>query len=666
MYQHRLPIFKYIFIVLIFILLRIDVWGQNAQETHHDDSTHHAMEEEGGKNYAPAYYYYIHSQLPTTIEQTLIDTSVYNPYNEDVSLFSRNLYAHLGIFGQAHYPMNFSFYRKHGFSYKTLPYSTYLRTIENWQFFLPEGVYTNLQYNFSNGKENHFSIKHAQKITDNLNLDAGLETIIAEGRYVRQKIRNVNFGVSLRYNLPSNRYGFAAYYFLNLIKNQENGGILHDSLLKSGNSPSSIGMRFSNNQAYNQLFQNTFFFRQYLSLSGKQKQNDSLNIDTVVFTIKNTLGYLVHDFEYSSSKNRFSATGLDTAFLPMFHFDEKNTNDSTKNYQIRNSILWSSYKPDDTMPDKQHFIRFAAGVMHTFIHLQYPFFTNFNDTDFTVKMITPLFQFTDNQITPLGMMHLKLFNRFQIKANALVTLNGYNAGDITIDGKMLLDISRKEQPKHEMLLKMAFYNYSPDYFFTRLTANNDDLEKQQTITAGIAWEHNQYSVGLNYYVLNNYTFINEHRETEQISNFANVYQFAAYIPFHFKGFGFNSNIYVQYADNEKIKIPVFVTRQTVYYGFPMFRKKLYLQVGLDFLYNTAYYANAYNPVLQQFYVQESTQIGNYPYLDVYLRAKINRFQFQVKGTHLYSGLLEYNYYLVPHYPVKNRGFAIGILWNFYD
>ena len=146
----------------------------------------------------------------------------------------------------------------------------------------------------------------------------------------------------------------------------------------------------------------------------------------------------------------------------------------------------------------------------------------------------------------------------------------------------------------------------------------------------------------------------------------NVYQFAAYIPFHIKGFGIHSNIYAQFADNEKVNIPFFVTRQTVYYGFFMFKKALYFQVGVDFLYNTAYYANAYNPVLQQFHLQNEKEIGNYPYLDFFIRIKLNRFQFSVKGTHLLAGALGYNYYLVPHYPAKNRGFALGILWHFYD
>ena len=663
MNKYEFQIIRFVLIFFSFMLFFVEIHGQTETETEHDDTTQHAIINGDGKNYATTYHYYINSLFPITIEKILIDTSVFKPYNEDISLFSRNLYANLGIFGQANYSMNFSFYRKHGFSYKTLPYNTYLRTIENWKLHLPEEVYADLQYNFSNGKENRFSVAYSQKIADNLQFDLGLESIIAEGLYVSQQMRTVNVGASLRYKLPSNRYGFAAYYFLNLIKNQENGGILRDADFEDSlQSPRELAVRFASNNASNNLFQNTFFLRHYLSLSGKRGE-DSI--------IKNRIGYLVHDFEVGSSKNIFDAVRLDPDCFPMSNFSKETTYDWVKNFQIRNSIFWSSYMPEDTLPDKKHFIRFAAGIMHTFVSVKDTcLFFKQTDTILSIFTRAPFFQFNNNQITPLGILHIKLFDRLHIKANGMVTLNGYNAGDVTIDGKVVLDFFDKGKVKHEIQAKVAFYNYSPDYFFTHLMANNYswrlDLKKQQTITAGIAWEHKNYSIGLNYYTLNNYTLLNENSFPEQINQFINVYQFAAYIPFHIKGFGINSNIYLQYTESRKLQIPNFVTRQTVYYGFSLFKKALYLQLGLDFMYNTVYYADAYNPVLQQFHTQDDKKIGNYPYLDVFLRAKLNRFQFQIKGTHLWSGLLGNKYYLVPHYPAKGRGIALGILWRFYD
>ena len=637
------------FLIIFFFVfaLFLDSSGQTNLDLEQNDTTQNQMGSEDGKHYAPAYYYHIHSLFPATVTQTLIDTSVYHPYNEDISLHSRNLYANLGTFGQANFSMNFSFYRKHGFNYKTLPYNTYLRTIENWRFYSLDEVYTYLQYNFANGKENHFSVEHAQQITKDLHFALALESVISEGVYVMQKMRTVNLGGTLRYKLPSGRYGFNACYLLNLINPQESGGLVNDREFKENIPPRSINVRFSNMQASNRLFQNTAFFRHYLSLS--RKSTDSSGV------IENRLGYLVHDIEFSSSKNVFSAENLNPAYFDMFLFDSEKTFDQTKYLRFRNSLLWSTYMPEDTLPDRKNFIRFSAGIMYDF--------HQFKDT-------LPKFQ-RENQLTPIGVLYMKLFNRFHINANAMITLNGYNAGDITIEGQLGVDFLRTEKPKHQLIANVGFYNYSPDYFFAHMTANhylwgNSDLKKQQTITIGASWQYEGYSVGVNYYTLNNYTLLNETSRPMQLEDFVNVYQLAAYIPFQVKGFGLNSNIYLQYADDDHIQIPAFATRQTIYYGFPMFKKALYLQLGLDFLYNTNYYADAYNPVLQQFHIQKDVEIGNYGYLDFFLRGKIGRFQAQFKLTHLWAGLFGKTYYLVPHYPARDLGFALGIAWRFHD
>ena len=640
---------QYIRLLIIFFFvfaLFLDSSGQIDLDLEHNDTTQNEMGSEDGKHYSPAYYYYIHSLFPTTLTQTLIDTSIYHPYNEDISLRSRNLYANLGAFGQANFNMNFSFYRKHGFTYKTLPYNTYLRTLENWRFYRLDEIYTHLQYDFANGKENHFSVEHAQQIAEDLHFALALESVISEGRYVRQKMRTVNLGGTFRYKLPSGRYGFNASYLLNLIAPQESGGVVNDEEFKENTPTRSINVRFTDMQASNRLFQNTFFFRHYLSLSGKSKDSSGI--------IENKLGYLVHDIEFSSSKNVFSADNSNPTYFDTFLFDQKNTFDQTKCLRLRNSLFWSTYMPEDTLPDKKNFIRFSAGIMHDFHQLK--------DTHYLYRR--------DNQLTPVGVLHVKLFNRLYINANAMLTLNGYNAGDITIEGQAIMDFPRMEKPKHQLIANVGFYNYSPDFFFTHVMANNyrweNNLKKQQTMTLGVSWQHESYSVGVNYYTLNNYTLLNETSQPMQIENFVNVYQLAAYIPFQIKGFGFNSNIYLQYADDAHIQIPLFATRQTVYYGFPMFKKALYLQLGFDFLYNTDYYANAYNPVLQQFHLQNDVKIGNYGYMDFFLRGKIGRFQVQFKLTHLWAGLFGNVYYLVPHYPAKDLGFAVGVAWRFHD
>jgi len=649
---------------LIFALSGSVLYGQivEADTTNSDtDSARYAMDTEEGVNYTPTYYSRIHSLLPTTSERLFADTSVFNFYNQDVSLRSRNLYANLGTFGQAQFPMNFAFERLHGFSYKTLPYPSYLRTIENWKMYYPDKIYTHLEWNFISGGEHHFSIDHAQKITDDLNFGLSLETILAEGRYARQRVRDINLGVTFGYLMPSLRYGFNLYYICNFLDLNENGGLVHDSLFENNtaSNPRDIHVRFQH--AGNSIFQNTFFFRHYLALSGT---------DTAGMA-KKGIGFLVHDIQLNTSKSLFADNQLDSNLYSVFYFNRDTTFDLTKNFLLRNSVMWTNYRPYDTMPDKANFLQIAAGILYDFITVKDTFG---RDTCLIRDAFALRYEnaksFNNNQLTPFGKVYIQLFNHLYIDASLFFTLNGYNAGDLTLNGKVGLNVKNKKEQKHNFALNLGLYNYSPDYFFTYLFANNyrweNELKKQQTLLIGAEWTHKQYTLGLHYYSLHNYTLLDINGLPMQLGNFANIYQFSADIPFHYKGFGFNTRVYLQYSGNKSIRIPTFVGRQSVYYGFFMFKKALYLQSGFDFLYNTAYYADAYNPALQQFYLQDTKEIGNYGYLDFYLRAKINRFVLSAKLTHFWAGLLGRNYYFVPHYPARDFGFAAGISWRFYD
>ncbi|MDR1792127.1 MAG: putative porin [Bacteroidales bacterium] len=615
------------------------------ETTEVSDSTENELSDEVGREYAPAFSYFISSFLPTLHENIFVDTNFYLPYNEDITLYSHNLYARMNCFGQAGFAMNFNAEQKHGFTYKSLPYTDYLRTMENWKLYDVESVYANLSYHFTNGKENHFAIDYAQKIYQNLSLNVSMQSVVGTGRYVRQAVRDVNMGINLNYFTLNKRYGFSAYYILNYFKLQENGGLTDDGYFESkdtGRSTSQIPVRFAN--ASNRLFTNEFLFRHYIALS------NSKNLDSNRWGG----GYFVHDLGLSTHYNRFTDNEIHEQYFDHIYLDSSQTNDFCRDMEFSTRLFWSSYQPDDTFSNKKNFIHFAAGAEYSFCQVK--------DTSYIYRT---------HLLTPLANLHIKLFNTLNINAKALFTVTGYNAGDITLEGNLSFDIQRKERTKHRLRAGVSFYNHTPDYFYTHLITNyfqwdNPSLKKAQTLHADFSWLYKNFEIGIHYFGLMNHTYLNINSLPEQLTQYTNVYQLSIALPFYIKGFGLQTQAYLQYADNEIIRIPYFAGRQIVYYGFHLFKKALYLQFGFDFTYNTDYYANAYNPVLQQFYLQNDKKIGNYGYLDFYLQAKIGRFTAKAKMTHLWGGLFGKHYFLIPHYPAHDIGFSVGIEWRFYD
>jgi hypothetical protein len=90
-----------------------------------------------------------------------------------------------------------------------------------------------------------------------------------------------------------------------------------------------------------------------------------------------------------------------------------------------------------------------------------------------------------------------------------------------------------------------------------------------------------------------------------------------------------------------------------------------LQIGVTANYFTKYYANDYNPLLGEFYVQNETKIGGFPLLDFFVNARIRQTRLFLKAEHFNSSMSGYNYYSAPNYPYRDFMIRFGLEWNFF-
>ena len=93
-------------------------------------------------------------------------------------------------------------------------------------------------------------------------------------------------------------------------------------------------------------------------------------------------------------------------------------------------------------------------------------------------------------------------------------------------------------------------------------------------------------------------------------------------------------------------------------------------LGADVTYFTKYNAPEYVPGLAQFAVQQNdqvkTMIGNYPFVDVYANFVLKGCRFFAMMSHVNAGQGNKMYFTVPHYPMNERVFRLGISWTFYN
>jgi len=128
----------------------------------------------------------------------------------------------------------------------------------------------------------------------------------------------------------------------------------------------------------------------------------------------------------------------------------------------------------------------------------------------------------------------------------------------------------------------------------------------------------------------------------------------------------NTVMYQNVLDGEDVfRVPEFVTRQTLFYTDRWFKKALFLQTGINFKYFTGYKANAYDPILAEFVVQDFEELDDFLTVDFFFNIKVRQARIYFKYENL-NTLFETNTsFSAPNYPYRDAVIRFGLVWNFF-
>jgi hypothetical protein len=111
-----------------------------------------------------------------------------------------------------------------------------------------------------------------------------------------------------------------------------------------------------------------------------------------------------------------------------------------------------------------------------------------------------------------------------------------------------------------------------------------------------------------------------------------------------------------------INVPEIFNHSRIYLESWLFKKALLAQIGFDLFYRSRYYANAYMPITQQFYLNNNFPVESFLTGDIFLNVKVK----SVIGFVKMSNVNQANYFITPWYPGMPRNFEFGIRWMFFD
>lgn len=169
----------------------------------------------------------------------------------------------------------------------------------------------------------------------------------------------------------------------------------------------------------------------------------------------------------------------------------------------------------------------------------------------------------------------------------------------------------------------------------------------------------------------NYIYFDTDKRPVQANSSAQLYSPGIHVKFDITPYlhWYTTFIYTIKTGNDQasnaFRIPRIFVNSDLFYSRYLFDKKLLTTIGVDTHFRDAYFADGYDPVTQQFYVQNDFQIPGYFLADFYINIKIGTVKLFLKMTYINQGQNS-GYFATPFYTGQPRVMDLGLSWMFYD
>jgi len=482
-----------------------------------------------------------------------------------------------------------------------------------------------------------------------LNVAIAYKGLRSLGNYRNSLASHGNFRSLFSYNTENNRYFLRAHIITQDLTNEENGGL----------TPTSLDLFMSDNPNFS------------------DRGRLDVNLEGTETKLQGNRFYLEHDYKLFSSKD---STQQNFSNLKVGH----GFTHEIKTYEFTQSTLNTSVYGNTSVNSN-----FIDEVENKYINNQ--FFLEFNSKyilgTFRVKTDLTSYNYGYDSIvnttlnavsTPKikgsafsfgGNWYAKIKN-FQLNSDVSIT-----PGSGRVSGSNLYsEAIYKKDSLYTLKGSISINSKSPNFNTTLYQSAYDDYNWQNDTFKNINTRN--ISFGINTKWINakaslsnieNYTYFDEDSKPKQSGENVTYLKVKASNEFKFGKFALNNTVLFQQVSSgqDVFRVPSLVTRNTFYYSDFLFEgDPLFLQTGITFKYFSKYKANAFNPLLNEFRIQNTTEIG-YPTFDVFINAQIRRTRIYLKADNLSSNFLKKNYFSAPNHPYRDFVIRFGLVWNWF-
>ena len=460
-------------------------------------------------------------------------------------------------------------------------------------------------------------------------------------------MRNTSVSTGLAIRPPGSRYSGYFTHSANTFEQQQNGGIISFDVEEVG--------VLGDQATLEPLLANTFQRQSFRQATATQYLQFGAATDTLTgrerraFTIKHQLRIDRRAYRTSSLR-----TVEDTAFyrrLPEFDLDDRGLRSRLEHNVISNELGLSTFRRSQS--GSQETVQrdiLEVGLIHQ-LH----------------RVLQDARDSTANFVLATARVGLRPSDRLQFLVDAQLNLLG-QIGDYRVEATGELDLGRAGK------LELLGLNqlYSPDLLQRTYLLNGSELyDRDFAKTLELRLE-GAYTLpfigiraGLAYSLLTNYIYFDRAGTPVQSSSPNSIIQLTAERDFSFGSYRLDNRVLLQQADEEVFRLPQLYGEHSLYYAGKWFGV-LNVNLGLDIRYASGFQPYYYNPVLQQFQLQDRQQTDFYVQVDPFFSLRVTRFRFFVKFIQAQTLLTDRLLFLTAEHPYPDGALRLGASWRLLD
>lgn len=490
--------------------------------------------------------------------------------------------------------------------------------------------------------------------SEQFNFSIAYRGLKSEGKYINQETSTGSFRFTTSYHTKNKRYFVNAHFTGQDFSSEENGGITtpEDFISKNPEYKERITLQVYFENAYSFLKGKRVFIDQNFRINSKEGENNFYISEQFIAenkffefnqaTVASTVGNV--------TVNRFGES-----------YVSSNINDQTKYNRMYNKI-GANYE-NKTLGK---FLFFIDDFRYNYYYNTVFIFPN---------QIIP--SSLNGTINSVGGQYEYRKEKWDGQFLYTASITDQSLSNLDANLNYSLNAKNKFSFEYQNVNKLPnhIYNLHQSSYIEYNWYNNFKNEKINNIkvTADTQWG----SATLMASTLNDYLFFSDDRMNDtvqivtpkQYDKTINYLSLKLAKEIKFRKFGLDNTFLFQKVDqqNDILNVPQFVTRNTLYYSDYYFSRALYIQTGVTFNYFTKYYANTHNPLIAEFFVQNTTEIGNYANFDFFINARIRQTRIFLMAEHFNSSFANTStYFSAPNNPYRDFIVRFGLVWNFFQ